>query len=324
MDLDALIVYRAGSFVPYGDCKVGILSHGLNYGTGCFEGIRGYWNEKAGQLYFFRLLEHYERLAASAKLLLMALPESPEALCARTAELARRNNFRQHVYVRPLAYKNAEEIGVRLHNVTHEFTITAVPHKAYFDASEGLRACISSWRRIDDNVAPARAKLTGVYVNSALAKTEAVSNGFDEAIMLNSEGHVAEGSAQNIFIVRGGVVMTPPVSDGILEGITRRTIIELCQSEMDTEVVERSIDRSELYVADEVFLAGTAVEVAPVVEVDRRLVGPGKVGPKAAALRELYHRATLGELPGHRHWLTPTYDVAGSAKIHPAERAAAS
>src|ERR1700680_3179318 len=235
MDLDKILIYRGGKFVAYGDSKIGLLTHGLNYGTGCFEGIRGYWNETAGELYFFRLLEHYERLAASAKLLLIDLPESPEVLCARTAELARRNNFRQHLYVRPLAYKSAEEIGVRLHKVSDDFTITAVPHKAYFDASEGLHACISSWRRIDDNVAPARAKLTGVYVNSALAKTEAVTNGFDEAIMLNSEGHVAEGSAQNIFVVRNGTIMTPPVSDGILEGITRRTIIDLCQRELKTE-----------------------------------------------------------------------------------------
>jgi branched-chain amino acid aminotransferase len=323
MDLDKLIIYRGGTLLPYAETKVGILAHGLNYGTGCFEGIRGYWNAKAGQLYFFRLLEHYERLAASAKLLLMELTESPERLCARTAELARANGFRQDLYVRPLAYKSAEEIGVRLHKVTHEFTITAVPHKAYFDATAGLRACISSWRRIDDNVAPARAKLTGIYVNSALAKTEAVSNGFDEAIMLNSDGHVAEGSAQNIFIVRNGVAITPPVSDGILEGITRRTIIDLCQRELNVEVLERSIDRSELYVADEVFLVGTAVEVAPVIEVDHRPVGPGKVGTKAAALRDLYRKATMGELPGYRHWLTPTYDV-GASKIHQTERAAAS
>src|SRR5215469_1815448 len=324
MDLDKLIIYRNGSLVPYAESKVGILAHGLNYGTGCFEGIRGYWNAKAGQLYFFRLLEHYERLAASAKLLMMELPESPERLCARTSELARANGFHCDLYIRPLAYKSAEEIGVRLHKVTHDFTITEVPHKAYFDSTHGLRACVSSWRRIDDNVAPARAKLTGVYVNSALAKTEAVSNGFDEAIMLNSEGHVAEGSAQNIFIVRGGVAITPPVSDGILEGITRRTIIELCERELNIEVLERSIDRSELYVADEAFLVGTAVEVAPIIEVDHRPVGNGKVGSKATALREIYHRATLGELPGYRHWLTPTYDSGAGAKIQQAERAAAS
>ncbi|HZV78959.1 MAG TPA: branched-chain amino acid transaminase [Candidatus Binatus sp.] len=324
MDLDKLIIYRNGSLVPYAESKVGILAHGLNYGTGCFEGIRGYWNAKAGQLYFFRLLEHYERLAASAKLLMMELPESPERLCARTAELARANGFQCDLYIRPLAYKSAEEIGVRLHKVTHDFTITEVPHKAYFDSTHGLRTCVSTWRRIDDNVAPARAKLTGVYVNSALAKTEAVSNGFDEAIMLNSEGHVAEGSAQNIFIVRGGAAITPPVSDGILEGITRRTLIELCQRELNIEVIERSIDRSELYVADEVFLAGTAVEVAPVIEVDHRPVGSGKVGPKATALREIYHKATLGELAGYRHWLTPTYDLGAGAKIQQAERAAAS
>ena len=323
MDLDKLIIYRNGKLVPYGDSKIGILAHGLNYGTGCFEGIRGYWNEKAGQLYFFRLLEHYERLAGSAKFLMMDLPESPEALCARTTELARVNGFRQHLYVRPLAYKNAEEIGVRLHNVTHDFTITAVPHKAYFDASEGLRTCVSAWRRVDDNVAPARAKLTGIYVNSALAKTDAVANGFDEAIMLNAAGNVAEGTAQNIFIVRGGIAITPPVSEGILEGVTRRSVIELCRRDLNIEVVERSIGRSELYVADEVFLAGTAVEIAPVIEVDRRPVGPGKVGPKAAALREIYHRATLGELKGYRHWLTPVYEQGGTA-VHQAERAAAS
>jgi branched-chain amino acid aminotransferase len=324
MDLDKLIIYRDGKFVLYADSKIGILAHGLNYGTGCFEGIRGYWNEKAGQLYFFRLLEHYERLAASAKFLMMNLPESPEVLCARTAELARLNGFRQNLYVRPLAYKNAEEIGVRLHNVSHDFTITAVPHRAYFDASEGLRACVSAWRRIDDNVAPARAKLTGIYVNSALAKTDAVSNGFDEAIMLNGAGSVAEGTAQNIFIVRGGVAITPPVSDGILEGVTRRSIIELCRREAGIEVVERSIGRSELYIADEVFLVGTAVEVAPIIEVDHRLVGSGKVGPKATLLRDLYHKATLGELKGYRHWLTPTYDVTGPSKVHQAEQAAAS
>lgn len=324
MDLEKLTIYRDGKFAPYAECKVGLLTHGLNYGTGCFEGIRGYWNEKAGELYFFRLLEHYERLQASAKLLLMELPESPEALCTRTAELARLNGFRQHVYVRPLAFKDAEEIGVRIHNVTHDFTITAVPHKAYFEKSEGLRACISSWRRVDDNVAPARAKLTGIYVNSAFAKTEAVTNGFDEAIMLNGEGHVAEGSAQNIFIVRAGVVVTPPVSDGILEGITRRTVIELCRRELNAEVVERSIGRSELYVADEVFLAGTAVEITPVIEIDHRPVGPAKVGPKAAALRDLYRKATLGELTGYRHWLTPTYAGMDGSKIRSAERAAAS
>jgi len=323
MDLDTLIIYRNGEFVRYADAKIGILTHGLNYGTGCFEGIRGYWNEQAGQLYFFRLLEHYERLAASAKFLLMDLPESPEALCARTAELARRNGFRQDLYVRPVAYKNAEEIGVRIHKLGHDFTIAAVPHKAYFDESGGLRACVSTWRRIDDNVAPARAKLTGIYVNSALAKTDAVVNGFDEAIMLNSAGNVAEGTAQNIFIVRGGVAITPPVSDGILEGVTRRSVIELCRRELNIEVVERSIGRSELYVADEVFLVGTAVEVAAVVEVDRRPVGPGKVGPKAAALRDVYRKVTLGELKGYRHWLTPAYDQSVPA-AHQAERAAAS
>ena len=310
MEIGSIIIYRGGKFVKYEDAKVGMLTHGLNYGTGCFEGIRGYWNEAHGQLYFFRLAEHYERLTASAKLLMIDLKDSVEDMCAHTTELVRRNGFRVNVYVRPLAFKSAEEVGVRLHNVPDDFSITAVPSKAYFDPNAGLRACISSWRRVDDNVAPARAKLTGIYVNSALAKSEAIKNGFDEAIMLNSEGHVAEGSAQNIFIVRDGVVITPPVSDGILEGITRRSLLEVCRTELHLPTAERSIGRSELYVADEVFLAGTAVEVTGVIEVDHRPVGEGKIGPITAALGGLYRSITLGEVSRFRHWLTPSYPVA--------------
>jgi len=307
MQLEETFVYHGGQYVHYGDAKVGLLTHGLNYGTGCFEGIRGYWNAEQKQLYFFRLLEHFQRLEQSAKLLLINLPESAAQLCEHTVKLANLNDFRQNVYVRPLAFKAAEEIGVRLHNVRGDFAIVMVPHKSYFEGSQGLKTCVSSWRRVDDNAAPARAKLTGVYVNSAIAKTEAIQNGFDEAILLNNEGHVAEGSAENIFIVRDGVVITPPVTDAILEGITRKALMHLCRVELGVQVVERSIDRSELYGADEVFFSGTAVGVGPVVSVDHRPVGAGAIGPIAKSLAQFYEAIACGREPRYLHWLTPAF-----------------
>jgi branched-chain amino acid aminotransferase len=305
MELGDIKIYHAGKFVNYRDAKVGLLTHGLNYGTGCFEGIRGYWNEQHGELYFFRLAEHYQRMHKSAKFLLIDLPDDVPTLCKNTVELVRLNDYRQDLYVRPIAFKSAEEIGVRLHNVAADFAIVAVPHRAYLDASKGLRTCVSSWRRIDDNSAPARAKLTGVYVSSALAKTEAITNGFDEAILLTADGHVAEGSAENIFIVRDGEVHTPPRSDAILEGITRSSIIELLRDELALRVVERSIDRSELYQADEIFFSGTAVGVSPVIEVDHRPVGSGAIGKIGAAVADLYRDITLGLVEKYRPWLTP-------------------
>ena len=307
MELGDVQVYHGGSFVKYSDAKVGLLTHGLNYGTGCFEGIRGYWNADHGELYLFRLAEHFERLQASAKLLMIGLKDDVVAMCDATLKLMRLNDYKLDVYVRPLAFKAAEEIGVRLHNVRDDFAIVAIPHRSYFESGAGLKTCVSSWRRIDDNSAPARAKLTGVYVSSALAKTEAITNGFDEAILLTPDGHVAEGSAENIFIVRDGVVHTPPLTDAILEGITRRTVIELLRDELRLTVVERSIDRSELYAAEEIFFSGTAVGVSPVIEVDRRPVGPGTPGKIADALADLYHDITLGLVAKYRRWLTPAF-----------------
>jgi len=307
MELKDVVVYHDGRYVPYGDARVGLLTHGLNYGTGCFEGIRGYWDEDHEQIHLFRLREHFERMQQSCKILSIRLPHSVDDMCRHATELIRINAYRQDVYIRPLAFKAAEEVGVRLHNVRDDFAIVAVAHRNYFDGSHGLRACVSSWRRMDDNTAPARAKLTGIYVSSALAKTEAYNNGFDEAILLTNDGHVAEGSAENIFIVRDGVVITPPVCDNILEGITRSSLMELCRAELGVEVAERSIDRSELYVADEVFFSGTAVGVSPVIEVDRRTVGEGRVGRIAQTLSDLYHGITLGRNERYLRWLTPCF-----------------
>jgi len=323
MDLADIRVYHNGKYMPYEEAKVGLLTHGLNYGTGCFEGIRGYWNESQGQLYLFRLKEHFDRLRRSANLLLISLQESTADLCAVSIELVRANKLRRNVYIRPLVFKAAQEIGVRLHDVHHDISVVALPHKSYFDSLRGLRATISSWRRVDDNSAPARAKLTGIYVGSALAKSDAVKNGYDEAILLTGDGHVAEGSAENIFIVRDGAVLTPPVTDNILEGITRATIMELCATELGLPVYERSIDRSELYQADEVFFTGTAVGVAPVVEIDHRPVSDGKIGKVSAALAELYEDITLGKLQQYSHWVTGCFPVAANAGLT-ARKAAAS
>jgi branched-chain amino acid aminotransferase len=297
-------VFFNGEFARYRDAKLGVMTHALHYGTGCFEGIRAYWSAEAGKLYTFRAPEHFDRLRNSAKILHMRLPYGTGELCEITSELLRRNGYREDVYIRPLCYKSSEEVGVRLHNLQDGFLIYTTPFGAYVDIDKGIRCMVSTWRRIDDNVAPARAKCTGIYVNSALAKTEAVESGFDEAIMLTHEGHVSEGSAENLFIVRGGTFVTPPASENILEGITRATIAQLVTEELGMDVQERSIDRSELYVADEIFLCGTGAQVSPVIEVDRRMVGDGEPGPLTSRLQSIYFDICKGRNPKYREWLT--------------------
>src|SRR5260370_40671012 len=215
----------------------------------------------------------------SVKVLKLKIPISLDELCKTSIELIRRNNVRQDIYIRPVAFKSSEEIGVRLHNLNDSFAIYVTPFGSYVDIERGIRCMVSSWRRIDDNVAPARAKITGIYVNSALAKTEAMENGFDEAIMLTQDGHVCEGSAENIFVLRDGKVFTPPTNDNILEGLTRLAMIERLRKELDMEVGERAIARSELYIADEIFLCGTGAQISPAIDGDPRPVGDGKVGP---------------------------------------------
>ena len=300
-------VYFDGEVRRYGDSRLGILTHALHYGTGCFEGIRAYWVEEQQQLFCFRMPEHYDRLRQSAKVLLMELPLGTEELCAITTELLRRNGWRQDIYIRPLLYKSSEEIGVRLHGLKDGFLIVTAPFGAYVDIDSGIRCMVSSWRRVDDNVAPARAKCTGIYVNSALAKTEAMQNGFDEAIMLTHDGHVSEGSAENIFIVKKGVIYTPDASQNILEGCTRKTLMTLADAELGLTVVERAIDRSELFTADEVFISGSAAGLQFVRAVDHRIVGDGTQGPIATKLADLYEKVVRGALPTYHPWLTRTY-----------------
>jgi branched-chain amino acid aminotransferase len=300
-------VYLDGEVKRYADAKVGLMTHALQYGTGVFEGIRGYWSPEHEQLFVLKLREHYRRMQNSVKVLKLKIPMNLDELCETSIELIRRNNFRQDVYIRPFAFKSSEEIGVRLHNLKDSFAIYVTPFGNYVEVDGGIRCMVSSWRRVDDNAAPARAKITGIYVNSALAKTEAMENGFDEAIMLTHDGHVCEGSAENIFLLRDGKVLTPPTSDNILEGLTRLAMIELLRKELDIEVVERSIDRSELYIADEIFLCGTGAQISPVIDVDRRPIGDGQVGPVVSRLQKLYFDIVRGNSAKYRNWLTPVY-----------------
>jgi len=298
-------VYFEGEFRRYGDVHVGLLTHALHYGTACFEGIRAYWSTKQGRINVFRMPEHWTRMTGNALMLHMRLPHSVEELGDITVELLRRNAFTSDVYVRPLCYKANEEIGIRFHNLRDAFMIVPVPFGAYVDTTGGIRCQVSSWRRMDDNVAPARSKASGIYINSALAKTEAFLNGYDEAILLTQDGRVCEGSAENIFLVRHGALITPPVSENIVEGITRSTLMTFAHDELGIEVIERKVDRSELYMADEVLFCGTGAEVSPVIEIDRRPVGDGKPGKLTRQLQALYFAACKGEDDRYAGWLTP-------------------
>lgn len=306
MPMENRYAFFRGQIRPIEEAKVSVMTSALNYGTGVFEGIRAFWADEEGELFVFRLREHYERFLSNCRILLLGLPYTVDQLCEITLELLRREGFKTDVYVRPLAYKSSEVIGVRLHNLEDDCTIFAVPFGGYIEATGGARAMISSWRRLDDNSLPARGKITGSYVNSALAKTEAMLHGFDEALMLSQDGHVSEGSAENLFIVRGGGLITPPVTENILEGITRTTVLELAR-ELGIKTLERPIDRTELYLAQEVFLAGTAAGLVPIVQVDHRQVADGKPGPIFGKLSARYERIVRGSEPSRRRWCTPVY-----------------
>jgi branched-chain amino acid aminotransferase len=296
-----------GQIVPIEQAKVSVMSHALNYGTGVFGGLRGYWNRDEDQLFVFRPNDHFERFLQSAALLRIHLPYTPEQLTDILAELLRAEGYRENCYVRPLAYKNFEGIGVRLHDIPDAFTIWAIPFGRYIQKEEGAHVCFSAWKRVDDNAIPARGKISGSYANSALIKSDAVLAGYDEALVLNEDGHVSEASASNIFIVRKGVAITPPITSNVLEGITRRTIIQLLQDDLGVKVVERDIDRTEVYLADEVFLCGTGVQIAAVTKVEHRQIGTGEMGEMTVQLRDLYHAVVNGRVAKYRDWLSPVY-----------------
>jgi branched-chain amino acid aminotransferase len=296
-----------GRFLPLSEAKIPVMTHGFLYGTATFEGIRAYWNEEQGQLYALKMLDHFKRMERSAKVLLMKLPMPPQELVGLTVDLLRQNGYRQDTYIRPTLYKSTEAIGVRLHGLEDGFVLFAVPFGEYIAIDRGISAQVVSWRRNSDQALPARAKIVGGYVNSAFSKSEAVLNGYDEAIVLTTDGHVSEGSAENLFMIRDGKLITPPGTDDILEGITRQGLMQLAREEIGTEVIIRSIDRSELYSADEVFLCGTGAQISPVVEIDHRPVGNGEVGPITRHIAQLYFDTVRGKLPAYSDWVTPIY-----------------
>lgn len=307
------IAFFQKKFVPLEDAKVNIMTHALHYGTACFEGIRGNWNEEEEQIYLFRVREHYERLQRSCRILKISLAFSVDELHRMSVELVQKNGLREDIYIRPLAYKSSLTIGVRLHGLEDDFFIFVSPFGNYLDVTKGIKCCVSSWRRIDDNIIPPRAKVTGLYVNSALAKTEAFENGYDEAILLSQNGHVSEGSGENIFIINNGKLITPPATDNILLGITRDTVMQVAKEELGIETIERSIDRSELYLANECFLTGTAAHVTPVLEIDHRSVGDGQIGKISKELQKLYFDIVRGKNKKYSHWCTAAYVKVGQA-----------
>ncbi|MBE9525326.1 MAG: branched-chain amino acid transaminase [Chloroflexi bacterium] len=299
--------YFEGKIVPFADAKVSVLTHALNYGTAAFGGLRGYWNENEEQLFLFRPINHFQRLLNSAKLLAMEFEHTPEGLTEITIELLRKEDYREDVYIRPLVYKSDESIGVKLHDLQEEISIVSLPFGRYVANDTNAHVTFSSWRRVDDNVIPARGKITGAYANSAFIKTDALRAGFDEALVLTQSGHLSEGSAENVFMIRDGALITPPITDNVLEGITRRSVMELTEKELGMPVIERHIDRTEVYLCDELFLTGTAAQITAVTRVDHRAIGSGTMGPVAQQLRSIFSDIVRGMQPAYAAWNTPVY-----------------
>ena len=298
----ALAFFR-GRVVPLSEAKVSITTHALHYGTAVFEGIRGNWNAEHDKLYVFRMREHYERFLQGCRIMLMDIPYDVDALCEITLDLLQRCGYREDVYIRPLAYKSEERVAnLKLQDLGSDFTLMVVPFGAYIDVEGAIRCCTSSWRRVDDTIIPPRVKISGHYVNSILAKTEATLAGFDEAIMLTQDGNVSEGSGENLFLVSNEVIHTPLVADNNLTGITRDSAIRIASDELGLAIVERQIRRSELYLADEIFLTGTAAHVTPVGELDMRPIGEGGVGPITQEINERYLNIISGNNPKYMNW----------------------
>ncbi|MBI4267040.1 MAG: branched-chain amino acid transaminase [Chloroflexi bacterium] len=293
-------------YVPLAEARIGIMTHAFHYGTALFEGIRGNWNKAKRQIYIFRLKEHYERLLKGCKVLKISLPYSLDELCDITVKLVAKCAFKEDIYIRPVAYKSSQALGVRLHDLEDDFLALVIPWGPYLDMDKA-RCGVASWMRPANNVIPPQAKITGLYVNNALAKTEAISNGFDEAIMLAPDGHVSEGSGENIFLVMDGKLVTPASYNNILMGITRDTVIRLARQELKLEIVERSIDRSELYTAEECFMTGTAAHITPVAEIDHRAIGDGEIGKVTSQLQKIYADVIRGNHPKYLSWCTPAY-----------------
>lgn len=297
--------YFEGQLVPLGDAKISVQTHAFLYGTSIFEGIRGYYLPESNSLSIFRMREHYERMIANARLFYLDDSGlSLEDYERITVELIQKNQPDSDVYIRPSLYKSNLNITPHLGQTTTAFTVWTIPFGNYLDLSKGLKVIVSNWRRLGDNMIPPRAKAAGAYMNTALAVTDARKMGFDDAVFLTESGHVSEGSAMNLFLVKNGKLLTPGVTASILEGITRDSLMTLAQNELGVETVQRTIDRSELYFADEAFFCGTGAQVAPITAFDGRAVGNGEIGPVTKQLQEVYFKAVKNQLPEYSKWCT--------------------
>lgn len=297
-----------GKIVPFSEAKISIMTHAFNYGTGVFEGIRGYWNAEKQQMFIVKLREHYERLERSAKLgLRTTLKFSLAELEKFTIDLCRKNDYREDIYIRPVYYKSQEKIGLGLIGVEDDFCMFVSPFGNYLDVSSGIRVCVSSWWRISAKSAPQGAKINGTYFNSSLAKAEALEKGYDEAILLSHAKTVAEGSGENLFLVKDGKLITPPLSETILPGITRICVMTLAKNELGIETIERPVKQEELYAADELFFCGTGAQISPIIDVDGQKIKDGQVGPITKKLQSFYFAAARGDNPKYADWVTPVY-----------------
>jgi len=296
--------YFKGKIVPFEQATISIMTHAFNYGTGVFEGIRAYWNEDQQQSYILKLKEHYQRMLRSCKAMQIKVDLTLEDLIKITIELVKVNGYKEDVYIRPLAYKSQEKIGLGLHGIEDDVAIYLAPFGNYLDISKGIKVCLSKYRRISSHSMPVGAKLTGTYFNSSLAKSDALRRGFAEAITLSHKGNVAEGSGENIFMVKGGKLITPPLSDDILPGITRAALMQLARNELKVKVFEKSFKPSALHKADELFFCGTGAQVSPITQVDKKKIGDGKVGPITKKIQDLYFKAVRGEIKRYQSWLT--------------------
>ena len=300
-------VFMNGEYVEADKATIPIRTHAFLYGTSVFEGIRAYYNEEENQLYAFRVPEHYGRLLRSAKVMWIKSPYSVKEYTNITKDLLKKNEYKTDVYIRPTLYKSSIKVGPTLPDNEDSFLIFTTPFGNYFDGEKGLKLCVSNWRRSSDNSIPPRAKISGAYANAALIKTDAHECGFDDAVVLSDSGQVAEGSAMNIFLVINGILVTSNTTDDILVGITRNTVIELAK-ELGIPVKERAIDRTELYIADEVFCCGTGAQIVPVESIDHRPVGDGKIGEITKKIQNLYFDVVRGKVDKFKKWCLPVYD----------------
>jgi branched-chain amino acid aminotransferase len=296
-------IWMDGKLVDWEDATIHVLTHGLHYGSGVFEGVRAYETPRGPAV--FRLTDHIRRLFRSAHVYHMEIPFTPDELVEAVTDTVRANELTS-CYIRPLVYRGYAEMGLNPLPAPVNVSVAVWPWGLYLGEESvegGVRAKISSWKRNDHNTLPPMAKATGQYINSSLAKMEALKGGYDEAIMLNHAGYVTDGSGENVFVVKEGVIQTPPLSAGCLDGITRDSIITIARDQ-GYEVVERNLSRFDLYAADEAFFTGTAAEVAPIREVDDRALGSNGRGPVTKELQEIFHGVVRGEIATYERWLT--------------------